>query len=69
MAGNQVLEWSDLDTEIKTSGLANVGPIVFRPCQSFDEFHRIPWLLLICESIRCVGIGEMTYFVRPTKFG
>lgn len=25
MAGNQVLEWSDLDTAIKTAGLKNVG--------------------------------------------
>ena len=24
LAGNQVLEWSDLDTEIKTAGLKNV---------------------------------------------
>jgi hypothetical protein len=24
MAGNQVLEWSDLDTEIKTAGLKDV---------------------------------------------
>jgi len=24
MAGNQVLEWSDLDTAIKTAGLKNV---------------------------------------------
>ncbi len=25
MAGNQVLEWADLDTEIKTSGLKSVN--------------------------------------------
>jgi len=25
MAGNQVLEWADLDTEIKTAGLKNVS--------------------------------------------
>lgn len=26
MAGNQVLEWADLDTEIKTAKLKDVGP-------------------------------------------
>ena len=25
MAGNQVLEWTDLDTEIKTAGVKDVG--------------------------------------------
>lgn len=25
MAGEQVLEWTDLDTEIKTAGLKDVG--------------------------------------------
>lgn len=25
MAGNQVLEWADLDTEIKTAGLKDVS--------------------------------------------
>ena len=25
MAGNQVLEWTDLDSEIKTAGLKNVS--------------------------------------------
>ena len=39
-------------------------PHLFPPRASlFDDFHRIPWLLLICESICCVGIGIMTYFV------
>ena len=27
MAGNQVLEWSDLDTEIKTANQKNVSPV------------------------------------------
>lgn len=26
MAGNQVLEWTDIDTEIKTAGLKDVSP-------------------------------------------
>jgi hypothetical protein len=29
MAGNQVLEWADLDTEIKTAGLKNVSNLIF----------------------------------------
>lgn len=28
LAGNQVLEWADLDSEIKTAGLKNVSPCV-----------------------------------------
>ena len=28
MAGNQVLEWADLDTEIKTAGLKDVRVFV-----------------------------------------
>lgn len=27
MAGNQVLEWADLDTEIKTAGVKNVSEL------------------------------------------
>lgn len=29
MAGNQVLEWADLDTEIKTAGLKDVSTVRF----------------------------------------
>lgn len=29
MAGNQVLEWADLDTEIKTAGVKDVGASFF----------------------------------------
>lgn len=29
MAGNQVLEWADLDTEIKTAGVKNVSGYLF----------------------------------------
>jgi hypothetical protein len=32
MAGNQVLEWTDFDTAIKTAGLKNV-------CGSFKDIH------------------------------
>lgn len=34
MAGNQVLEWTDLDSEIKTAGLKNVRalPNAIRRC-------------------------------------
>lgn len=30
MAGNQVLEWSDLDSEIKTAGLKDVNGVFFK---------------------------------------
>lgn len=30
MAGNQVLEWSDLDSEVKTAQLKNVSVIVWK---------------------------------------
>ena len=36
MAGNQVLEWSDLDTEIKSVGLDNVGTYI-DPTKSFSR--------------------------------
>jgi len=40
MAGNQVLEWADLDTEIKTAGLKNVRLVPFAP-----HFTRSsPWI-------------------------
>ena len=29
MAGNQVLEWSDLDSEIKTAGLKDVSGVTY----------------------------------------
>jgi len=31
MAGNQVLEWIDLDSEIKTAGLKNVSAAFYMP--------------------------------------
>lgn len=31
MAGNQVLEWTDLDSEIKTAGLKNVRSFLAPP--------------------------------------
>ncbi|KAG6816401.1 hypothetical protein H0H87_006313 [Tephrocybe sp. NHM501043] len=55
MAGNQVLEWANLDTEIKTANLKNVRTQVRLwmysslrsqgPC----TVHRTPWPPLTCE--------------------
>ena len=46
-----MLEWSDLDSEIKTAGLANVG-FPFPPPEFIAEFPtlcRTRQLLLICK--------------------
>ena len=37
MAGNQVLEWSDLDSEIKTAGLKNVSEISYFSTRCFAD--------------------------------
>ena len=42
MAGNQVLEWSDIDTEIKSANLKDVSYyLVFFACLGF-EFIPMP---------------------------
>jgi len=33
MAGNQVLEWVDLDTEIKTAGVKNVWTVAYHAAE------------------------------------
>lgn len=60
MAGNQVLEWADLDTEIKTAGVKNVSAA----CHTggFKQVtyallipryaYRTRWLPLTCEPSR-----------------
>ncbi len=60
MAGNQVLEWSDLDTAIKTAGLKDVREslVPFADVTQTKE-NRIPWLLQICECIGCLGYTHL----------
>lgn len=52
MAGNQVLEWADLDTEIKTAGVKSVRTVVrYGFMEATDKIYtRTLWPLLICES-------------------
>jgi hypothetical protein len=56
MAGNQVLEWSDLDSEIKTAGLKDVSRVakfLISQCgASLTVSHRI--LLPLRTCTRCV---------------
>jgi hypothetical protein len=61
MAGNQVLEWTDFDTAIKTAGLKNVRGSFndIRGGYSDKEKNRIPWLPLICEYIGCPGYAHL----------
>lgn len=56
MAGNQVLEWADLDSEIKTAGVKNVSAYYHRFFPNYELTHppypnRTLWLLLICEEL------------------
>jgi hypothetical protein len=37
MAGNQVLEWSDLDSEIKTAGLKDVSGVSYFSTRCFTK--------------------------------
>jgi hypothetical protein len=37
MAGNQVLEWSDLDSEIKTAGLKDVSGVFYLSTRCFAD--------------------------------
>jgi hypothetical protein len=37
MAGNQVLEWSDLDSEIKTAGLKDVSGVSYLSTRCFAD--------------------------------
>lgn len=41
LAGNQVLEWANLDSEIKTAGLKNVSPHGSAKTTSIN-IHSIP---------------------------
>lgn len=53
MAGNQVLEWTDIDTEIKTANLKDVGPrLLMRIIGNIDRgsAYRILCHPLICEN-------------------
>ena len=56
MAGGEVLEWTDLDSEIKTAGLKDVSS-----CSSPATTHslifldRIHLLLRICMAFSCHG--------------
>ena len=56
MAGNEVLEWANLDTEIKTAGLKDVSgcssPVATRGLTFSD---RILLLLRICMVCSCHG--------------
>jgi hypothetical protein len=53
-AGNQVLEWSELDSEIKTAGLKDVsGDACLSKQRSLTVSHRILLPLRICTL--CIG--------------
>jgi hypothetical protein len=44
MAGNQVLEWFDLDSEVKTAGLKNVSSVWSSTISlSFDPLSLVPY--------------------------
>ena len=51
MAGNQVLDWVDLDTEIKTANLKNVSVVFwFESRAQYPSFvYRIRWRRLTCR--------------------
>lgn len=62
MAGNQVLEWVDLDDEIKTAGVKNVRSFLACECRSavLMSMCRTPSRPRICWSMRTCGItGEL----------
>ncbi len=53
MAGTQVLDWVDLDSEIKTAGLKDVSGFSSTiPCGLIVS-DRTPLLLQICMSQSC----------------
>jgi hypothetical protein len=55
MAGNQVLEWKDLDSELKTAGLKDVSGVSQLSTRCFaDRLTRILLPLLTCT--RCVVV-------------
>jgi hypothetical protein len=55
MAGNQVLEWTDFDTAIKTAGLKDVRGYLMTFAVTQTRENRISWLPLICEYVECPG--------------
>lgn len=62
MAGNQVLEWTDLDSEIKTAGLKKVR-VTFNDISelcSERDLIRIPLRRRICEYAACLGYTLLT---------
>jgi len=64
MAGNQVLEWTDLDSEIKTARLKNVR-VKFNDTSmlcSEKDLIRIPLRRRICEYAECLGYMPLTRF-------
>ena len=60
MAGNQVLEWADLDSEIKTAEVKNVSSFtpIFRVLNWLLITLRIPWHLPICKP--CLDVIQFT---------
>jgi hypothetical protein len=65
MAGNQVLEWVDLDSEIKTAGLKQVRrkevEALVSPFRSLTVVHRMLLPLRTCESCTCHRRGSSNY--------
>lgn len=62
MAGNQVLEWTDLDSEIKTAGLKNVRPLfnitrIFCSKKALDQIGSL-------GSSRFVSSFDVTVSIR-----
>lgn len=63
MAGNQVLEWYDVDSEIKTALQKNVRLDLFLSYsyiythQSPFRLQRTRWLLPTCESKAITSVG------------
>ena len=57
MAGNQVLEWPDLDSEIKTAGLKDVSGVSFPATRCFaDRLTKDPLAPPDLYAICCYGI-------------
>ncbi|PSR81756.1 hypothetical protein PHLCEN_2v6265 [Hermanssonia centrifuga] len=67
MAGNQVLEWTDLDDEIKTAGVDSVSPHlpIFPRIRLYTVIYinRIHWPLPICKLIS--SVTEILNFTTP----
>ncbi|THH11140.1 hypothetical protein EW146_g8141, partial [Bondarzewia mesenterica] len=64
MAGNQVLEWTDLDTEIKTAGVKDVAPPDLLVSANMRHNWRTAWSFLN-ESKPIAYVSELPKFRFP----